>query len=207
MEIPSTDTPILYMTLGLPGAGKTYFAKQYAAKQGVPLIDVEWLRYDLFEDPRYDTSEDKVLANLTDYMAEQFLSAGLSVVVDGLNSTRVRRHDLRKMARKYKVAPLVIWVQTDTNTAFERAHNRDRRNPYDKYAREFGDDEFERESMRTKQPQHEDYVVISGKHLFRNQMNAVLRRLATVVVSEKKPKSVSLGGRVDLNRRRPRPRI
>lgn len=207
MEPTTNKAPILYMTLGHPGSGKTFFARQYAAAMGIPLVDTERLRFELFEDPEYSNQEDNVVAGIADYMTEQFLSAGLSVVVDGLSGPRVRRHALRELARKYKATPFIVWVQTDINTAFNRARNRDRRNPYDKFAKQLSSAEFERETSRTKAPQHEDYVVISGKHVFRNQMNVVERKLAAIIHNTNSPRTVTLGGRVDLSRRKPRPRV
>ncbi len=206
MEQKRTDVPIVYMTLGLPGSGKTFFARQYAASVGMPLIDIERLRNELFEEPSYAADEDRVVMSLADYMTEQFLAAGLSVLIDGMNDTRVRRHGLREMARQYGAKPLVIWVQTDVNTAFNRAHSRDRRNPNDKYAQELSDDEFERAAARVKMPQHEDYVVISGKHVFRNQKNVVGRKAEAIDTHARVAKNTTLGGRVNLARRRQSPR-
>ena len=208
METHKSEQAVLYMTLGHPGSGKTFFARQYASDLGVPLIDMERLRFELFEEPNYSLDEDKIVLSLADYMMEQFLNAGLSVVVDGMNSTRVRRHALRETARKYHALPLVVWVQTDIQTAFGRARNRDRRNPNDKYAKELDDREFEQESGRVKLPQHEDYVVISGKHVFKNQMNVVMKKLIDMEkqASNRQSKQVKLGGRVDMTRRQPRRR-
>ncbi len=206
MESQTSNLPIVYMMLGLPGSGKTFFARQYAAEIGVPLIDIERLRHELFEEPSYAPDENRIVLSLADYMIEQFLSAGLSVVIDGMNETRARRHGLREQSRSYGARPLVIWVQTDVSTAFNRAHNRDRRNPNDKYAKELDDAEFERLTGKVKLPQHEDYVVISGKHVFRNQMNVVKRKQKALETHERVAKTTSLGGRVNLTRRQPRPR-
>lgn len=196
--------PTLYLTFGLPGSGKTFFARQFAQSTKIPLIETDRLRGELFDEPRYNNSEDNVVASLSDYMAEQFLAAGLSVVIDGLNETRARRHSLRELARKYNAKVVIVWLQTDVHTAFSRASQRDRRNHNDKYAREFSSEEFEAQSARSKPPKHEDYVVISGKHVFRNQMNVVLRKLLAINDSTPAtvtPKQVKLGGRVDLRRR------
>ena len=194
---------ILYMTLGNPGSGKTFFARQYSEQLGFPLVDLDRLRHELFENPSYSTDEDKVVLSLADYMIEQFLMAGLSVVVDGANGTRVRRHALREVARKHNAKPLAVWVQTDINTTFGRASNRDRRNPYDKYAKELDQDDFERECARVKLPQHEEYVVISGKHVFKNQMNVVMKKLVAMEKQGLRVKTVSPGGRVNQQRRKP----
>src|SRR6056297_3055593 len=112
MNTPTSngEKPVLYMTLGYPGAGKTFFARQYADKQNIALLSSDRLRFELFETPNYSQDEDKVVIGLMDYMLEQFLNAGMSVIVDGLNSQRVRRHNVREMARKYGANPLVVWV-------------------------------------------------------------------------------------------------
>jgi predicted kinase len=194
------------MMLGYPGAGKTYFARQFAKSNNLALIDADRLRFELFEVPAFTNDEDKVIIGLMDYMIEQFLNAGISIVIDGLNSTRTRRHDLRDLARRYHARPLVVWVQTDINTSYERAANRDRRQTDDKYTQSLDERTFETLAARVKQPLHEDYVVISGKHVFTNQLHAVARKIDTMdkEILHTAPKKVSLGGRVDLNRRRSR---
>lgn len=204
----TNHTPVIYVMLGHPGSGKSFFARQYAQAGRIALIDSERIRYLLFEDPNYSSEEDKVVLNLMDYMADQFLDSGMSIILDGMNSTRARRRELRVKAQKYAAHPLVVWVQSDVNTSFNRAKSRDRRNPDDKYARQLSSVEFESQSAKVKLPQHEDYVVISGKHVFRNQYNAVRQKIGTMNVKPAivKPKTVSLGGRVDLKRRQPRVR-
>ena len=207
-----TVTPaksIIYMTLGIPGAGKTFFARQFAAKNNLPSISADRLRFELFEQPEFSREEDATILNVMDYMLEGYLQAGLSVVVDGLNGQRVRRYNLRELARKHNSYPLIVWVQTDRDTAFDRASNRDRRSTDDKYTQSIDEETFMRQEAVVKKPQSEDYVVISGKHVFANQQNAVTNKVAsiirTIATAQLKPKKeVTLGGRVDMGRRKPR---
>lgn len=206
MNLASSNHPKLFMMLGVPGAGKSFFARQYTKAENIALLDADRLRFELFEEPQFSQDEDRIVGNLLDYMSEQFLSAGISVLIDGLNSTRIRRHALRETARKFHAKPLVVWVQTDAVTAFERASNRDRRQLDDKYSHALNNDQFKTQALKVKQPQGEDYVVISGKHLFTNQMHAVNRKVEIIdKESAQNPvKKVALGGRVDLNRRKSR---
>jgi hypothetical protein len=73
---------------------------------------------------------------------------------------------------------------------------------------------FERQLAGMQNPQGEDYIVVSGKHTFSTQKNAVINRLyqkglvgsGTVQNSVAKPNLVNLvpnlhAGRVDLTRR------
>ncbi len=199
---------ILYMTLGSPGAGKTFFARQFSAQYKLPLISADRLRFELFDKPVFSREEDNILLNVMDYMLEEFMRTGMSVVVDGLNSQRARRHKLREIARRNSAHPLIVWVQTDRDTAFDRASNRDRRQTDDKYTASIDEATFIRLENAVTKPQAEDYVVISGKHVFNSQLRAVANKINHIVQASVHDQigipKVSLGGRVDMDRRRPR---
>jgi hypothetical protein len=109
----------------------------------------------------------------------------------------------------------LIWLQIDPDSAFARTQDRDRRTIDDRYAQPQDSNTFEKSlsSMQNPQP-GEEYLVISGKHTFTTQKNAVVNRLyqqgliSTDVVqhSVAKPGLVNLipnphAGRVDLSRR------
>jgi len=210
--IPSK--PLLIMLYGFPGAGKTYFARQLCEQLQAAHVQGDRIRAELFEDPRHDKEENAVVTQLTDYMAEEFLSAGLSVVYD-VNAMRVtQRHELRNMARRHKAQPLLVWLQIDADSAFARVVKRDRRQIDNKYTKSVDKQTFEAIANGMQNPRNvEDYVVISGKHVFATQFSAAVKRLhelglihsdqlASKVV---KPGLVNLvpklGGRVDMSRR------
>ncbi|HVI60533.1 MAG TPA: AAA family ATPase, partial [Candidatus Saccharimonadales bacterium] len=148
------------------------------------------------------------------YMAEEFLSAGLSVVYD-INAARGRqRHQLRQLAHRCHAQPLLVWFQMDQDTAFSRNQKRDRRRADDKYASSWDRTTFETVIGEMQNPSStETYAVVSGKHLFNTQQSAVIRKLRDIGVlstddaSSKtiKPGLVNLipkaPGRVDMSRR------
>src|SRR5882762_11283678 len=102
--------PLLILLYGFPGAGKTYFAKQLSESLGAAHVNSDRFRYELFAQPRYDKQEDEVIRHLMEYMTEEFLSAGVSVIYDA-NATRLtQRRALRDMARKAHVQPLLVWL-------------------------------------------------------------------------------------------------
>lgn len=217
MMFNSLNRPFLLLMLGYPGSGKTFFSRQYADEKKLPLISTDRLRFELEDNPSFSKDEDKRVAAVSDYMIEQYLKFDMSVIVDGLNSTRARRHNLREMARKYNANPVIIWVQTDPDTCFNRAQSRDRRQTDDKYTRSIDGETFDKDASAVKAPEHEEYIVISGKHVYANQRNAIDRKLVNFAVDSAKSKverasslgrsdgkKVSLGGRVDLGRRRHR---
>ena len=205
--------PFLLLFYGFPGAGKTYFARQFCENVQAAHLQADRIRGELFEKPRYDKQENDVVSQLMDYMAEEFLSAGLSVAYDTNAMRASQRHALREMARKCHAQPLLIWFQMDPETAFGRNVKRDRRRADDKYAASWDRSSFDGIVNHMQNPAPaEDYAVISGKHLFNMQQSAVISKLRGMGVLSHddtnshvvKPGLVNLvpnQGRVDLSRR------
>lgn len=171
------------MFYGYPGAGKTYFARQFCNSVQAAHLQADRIRGELFEEPRYDKQENSIVGQLMDYMTEEFLSAGLSVAYD-VNALRIKqRRALYSMAYNCRAQPLLVWFQMDQDTAFARNIKRDRRRADDKYAAALDRTSFESIIGTMQNPAvSEDYVVISGKHLFNMQQSAVISKLRTMGV-------------------------
>ena len=201
---------------GFPGAGKTYFARQFCENVQAAHVQGDRIRFELFEKPRYDKQENDVVTQLMNYMTEEFLNAGISVVYDANAMRATQRHYLRELARRVRAQTLLIWFQMDADSAYLRNIKRDRRRSEDKYAAAYDKPAFQSIIGGMQNPTNaENYIVVSGKHTFSTQYNAVVRRLrdlgllggesATRVV---KPELVNLipqpnllRGRVDSSRR------
>jgi len=170
--------PFLLMFYGYPGAGKSYFARQFTENVQSAHVHADRIRGELFNQPRYDKQENEIVTHLMNYMTEEFLAAGLSVAYD-MNAIRLKqRHELRELARKYKAEPLLVWFQMDQETAFARNRKRDRRRADDKYAAQWDRSSYDSIISHMQNPaNNEDYAVISGKHLFNMQQSAVISKL------------------------------
>ncbi len=208
--------PVLFYAYGLPGSGKTFVSRQLCETIEAAHICADRLRHELFSQPRYDKNEQRILTSLMNYMAEEFLRAGVSVVYDSSVNRLADRRALRDMARKHHAKDLFIWIQIDPETAWGRQKNRDRRKADDRYSNPLSPQQFESWMHSMQNPQNEDFLVISGKHLFNSQQSAILRRLQDIGVLANeniaskvaKPGLVNLvsraqaqAGRVDLSRR------
>jgi predicted kinase len=209
------NKPLLILLYGFPGAGKTFFSRQLCDHIQAAHVNSDRIRSELFEQPRYDKEENMVVSQLMDYMAEEFLRAGLSVVYDANAMRLAQRRALRDMARSADAIPLLVWFQIDIDSAFARATKRDHRRVDDKYNPPMDKETYEHLISGMQNPQGEDYIVVSGKHTFNTQLSAMLKRLRELNLitvnggnsaSVAKPGLVNLipnpsAGRVDLSRR------
>lgn len=172
------NKPTLVMLYGFPGAGKTYLARQLCEDLSAAHIQGDRIRYELFEEPRYDKQENEIVNHLMEYMAEEFLGAGISVIYD-VNAMRLgQRRALRDLARKMKSESALIWLQIDMESAYVRGAKRDRRKADDKYSAPLDKAAFEYQASQMQNPNStEDFMVISGKHTYQTQRGAVIKRL------------------------------
>ncbi|MCA9348099.1 ATP-binding protein [Candidatus Saccharibacteria bacterium] len=175
----NTITPILILTYGFPGAGKTYFARQLAESIQIAHLEQDRIRHELFQQPRYSKQENSALNRIMTYMTNEFLTAGISVIMD-MNAMRVsQRRSLREMARLNGANTLVVWFQIDPDTAFLRNHNRDRRTSDDKYAVGYDVESFKQMASYMENPEPtEDFMVVSGKHSFNGQLSTIVKKLS-----------------------------
>ncbi|MDQ3123523.1 MAG: ATP-binding protein [bacterium] len=179
MERIVPDMPVLILLYGFPGAGKTYFARQFCDAVQCAHLEQDRIRYELFQNPKYTKQENYALNRIMEYMAGEFLTAGISVVMD-MNAMRIsQRRTLREMTRRAKANSLIVWFQVDADTAFVRNQKRDRRKADDRYAVGYDIEPFKQLAAYMQHPEPtEDFIVVSGKHNFANQMSNVAKKLS-----------------------------
>lgn len=207
--------PTLFLLYGFPGSGKTYFARQLSEELKAAHVQGDRIRFELFEEPKFDRQENDIVNHLMMYMAEEFLNADVSVIFDANAARAGQRRALRELARRAKAQTVIIWLQMDLESAFTRVAKRDRRKADDKYAMMLDRTSFDDLVERMQNPTPtEDYTVISGKHTFHTQRSAVIKKLYDMgllqaqqtTVGIAKPQLVNLvpnplSGRVDPSRR------
>lgn len=166
------------MLYGFPGSGKTFFARNLCKSFNAVHLSDDRIRGELFEKPRYDKAENSVVSHLIEYMTEEFLSVGVSVIMDvDARKSSYRRH-LRDFAEKHHAKNILLWFQIDADASYARLGNRDRRTLDDKFSRTYTQEQFTEYASAMQHPgEKEDYLVLSGKHSFLMQQSSLLRRL------------------------------
>ena len=178
MQKNKLNSPVIITYYGMPLSGKTLLSTNISDLLGMAHVSSERLRYELFEDPRHDKTEHQIIMQLMDYMTEQFIKNGISVVYDISLSRAVDRKRVKDLARRLRAHELLLWLQIDSDTAWARSKQRDKRKAEDKYAPKLTQDQFKQYIKIMQNPTNEEYLVLSGKHLFLSHKQAILRRLA-----------------------------
>lgn len=179
-NLPLTP-PLLIITMGYPGSGKSFFARQFAEAYNLPRVSEDRIRFELFENPLFNLDEADIIQRISSYMTEQLMQTKQTIVCEGSFLSIAERKNMEELARSNGYRMLVVWLQTDLETSAQRAANRDRRNPDSKYAFAIDQQTFNDIKMTLQRPtEKETVVVISGKHANKSQCLTVLRKIAAI---------------------------
>jgi predicted kinase len=170
--------PQMLMIVGSPGAGKSFFARQFSETFDTPVVGLDRIRSELFTNQTYSNDENDLVNRIAGYFIEELLKTKRSFLIDGGCNARSDRIRLIQLAKKAGYDAQVIWVQTDSATCRARAL---KRNPEkridDKYNPTLSEQTFEALVRRFTEPTRENHVVVSGKHTYSTQAKMVLRKM------------------------------
>jgi predicted kinase len=91
-QTATNDAPVLILTIGLPGSGKSTFARRLAPQIDAVILESDALRRLLFDTPAYSRSESRQLFAALHHAARELLLAGRNVIID---ATSIRDSDRR----------------------------------------------------------------------------------------------------------------
>lgn len=167
MKPLSLSKPHVIVTVGIPGSGKSFFAEHFAATFKAPLISIDRVNKELFGTKERSNEQTAISNKITNYLLDEVLKTGRTIMLDVQTDLRSERAAIAKKARDYDYDTLLIWVQTESITAKNRAT---------KYG--MTTDQFESKLKRFSAPHIiEKPIVISGKHTYNSQMKIVLKHL------------------------------
>lgn len=177
--------PLLIITMGYPGAGKTFFARQFADQFELPRISEDVIRFELFENPVFNNDEADIIERVMHYTLDQLLLTKNTIVYEGMNLTLATRNRIYARAQKQGYRTLTVWVQTDITTSASRAAKRDRRNQDSKYSFDMEKHTFAYLKDQLERPsEKEPAVIISGKHAFKSQSLTILKKVTSMYAEQ-----------------------
>ena len=157
--------------VGLPGAGKSFFANKFAETFKAPIVCEETYSnaIDSNEEERVETARDIALSILP-----EMLKTGSTIIFDGSAGMRSERAEIARIAKLAGYKTLFVWVQTDAATSKQRVlrpRKSDNKQPLSKEA-------YINLIKRFSQPHpSENYIVLSGKHTYCTQAKTLLKKL------------------------------
>jgi predicted kinase len=114
----------LFVTVGFPGSGKTYFSSRLAKEYNLAHLNSDYFRLSLIKDPKYTKAEHGIVFNAMDLVAEMFLLKGISVIYDA-NATKIEyRRRLKEMAKRLNSNYCVLMFETPVKEALLRISKR-----------------------------------------------------------------------------------
>ena len=178
MKSLSLSRPLVILMLGVPGAGKSFFARQFSDTFSAPVVSFDRLRYELFAEPKFSRDEETIIDRVAISQVEELIKTKKTFIIDGAMGTRVNRANVEKIAKAHEYGTLIVWVQTDPQTSKLRSLKRNPKRPFDDYNVSLTAEVYEKLVKHVTAPlPREPYIVISGKHTYATQAKAVLSKL------------------------------
>lgn len=152
--------PILFATLGYPGSGKTFFARRFAKDSKIFHLNSDRLRLEIFPNPKYTARENAVVFGTMDFVADELLRQGVSIIYDANSTKRIYRKRLQQIAKKHRAKYLLLWFQTPVGIALKRIRKRSslKSELMRRYHRVIDDSVLFRIKAEEEEPRGEPYV-------------------------------------------------
>ena len=180
MKSLSLSRPLILMVIGVPGSGKSFFARQFSTTFSTPIVSYDYIRSRLFETPSYDNKEEALVYSLAGQQITELLKTEKTFIVDGGLNDKNDRASLAKLAHKAGFGTLAIWVQTDEPASKMRSTRRNAKRSGDELNASLSSEQFAILARELTPPAaQEPFIVISGKHTFATQAKVVLKKLVT----------------------------
>ena len=159
-------TPYCLIVTGLPGSGKTTFARAFADTFGAPFLDYPAITSYVSDDFPSD--------GLINELTKQLMRSKATIVLETTVGSRTERQELIKQAKANGYKPLVVWVQTESSIAKRRSTVSTRT-----HTALYSASEYEQAARKFTAPNEtEPTVVISGMHTHASQLRVVLKRIS-----------------------------
>ena len=113
--------PVLFYTVGYPGAGKTTFASRLGFWLGAQHLRGDKIGLELFRFPTYSPEERQAVYSEMSRRAAEELRAGRHVVYDAATNTAALREALIRLAEANGGRAVGLWIEVPVDLAKRRA--------------------------------------------------------------------------------------
>jgi len=110
----------LILLSGLPGSGKTTFARLLRERLGAHHVESDAIRRELFAEPKYESAEHTRVFGLVERRAAAALEAGEPAIVDATNLTNRDRKRFVRLAHRAGVPLVAVRIVAPEATIRER---------------------------------------------------------------------------------------
>ena len=119
------EKPWLVLMVGLPGSGKSTFARKLARETGAVILESDALRKALFDAPTHESDESKQLFGAIYDATRLLLESGASVIIDATNLRERDRRPAYDAAAATGVQLLVLHFKAPEAVTAQRLSGRD----------------------------------------------------------------------------------
>ena len=115
---------MLIIVMGLPGSGKTYFAKAFASKFGALHTNSDTIRKELYHKPNYHPEDKAIVYRALFDFVTKGLKEGKDVVIDATFSRQTYRQPYFDFADQHHIPCFVILMEADEAIIKERVQKK-----------------------------------------------------------------------------------
>lgn len=122
--VRTPERPCLVVLSGLPGTGKSHFAKELVKRMSFIVVGSDRSRKTLVTKPKYTKGEHVRVFAASHLLIEELLSEGHGVIFDATNLTERFRQPLYEMAERTGAGLLIIWFTASREVVRRRLDDR-----------------------------------------------------------------------------------
>ena len=117
--------PRLLMLAGLPGAGKSAFAREVSSRRPFLTLESDRLRKSLVSEPQYTPDEHRRVFRACHRLLDELLGQGYPLIFDATNLTERNRRPVYSIVRKRGAPFAVVVVTVPTQIVRQRLRDRE----------------------------------------------------------------------------------
>lgn len=174
------NKPLIVVFVGVPGSGKTTFARQLAQRLDGVVLSSDAIRLSMYgsreeADARRITPEERKYSNqlvfgALNYATRQIAKAGHSVVFDAIASRRVERQEKYDFAKELGVNAVVVRIEVPYEVSLRRMQEREALEDQRQFHEEKAIGVLEHFTNEIQEPDEDENVIhIDGEAPFEEQ--------------------------------------